>query len=255
MRRLTVIVLNKTRLFLAAIAAFFLLEILVLFLRATLLIVYMCIIPQKGIIVIDPGHGGIDGGTTKDGVIEKDINLDIAKKLKVILQQKGYQVVMTREENISLNSLDNSNKSRHRRDLNARVNIINKHNPLLFVSVHVNSNYTNTRATGAIVFYGEKYCESKVLAYCIQRALNSIVVNGVKRVTHDPQPGNYFILNNSNVPGVIIETAFISNVEDRSLLTKDEFRKQLAVGIANGIEKYLNDANKVVAPQLNEGQI
>jgi N-acetylmuramoyl-L-alanine amidase len=82
--------------------------------------------PKNGIIVIDPGHGGVDGGTTKEGIFEKDINLDISQKLKLLLVQKGYTVILTREKDISLEKLDNSQRSRHLRDLNARANIINR---------------------------------------------------------------------------------------------------------------------------------
>jgi N-acetylmuramoyl-L-alanine amidase len=197
--------------------------------------------PKSGIIVIDPGHGGIDGGTNKDGILEKEINLGISKKLKVFLEQRGYKVIMTREEDISLENLDNSGQSRHRRDLNARVNIINKNNAQLFLSIHVNCNFKKTSTDGAIVFYNDKFQESKVLAYCIQRSLNAMVVSGKKRTVHDPVQANYFLLSYSEIPGVIVETAFISNEVERRLLTQDEFREQLAKAIADGVEQYLND--------------
>lgn len=199
---------------------------------------------QNGIIVIDPGHGGIDGGANKDGLLEKDVNLDISKKLKSYLEIKGYKIIMTRDEDVSLDSLCKSGGSRHQKDLNARVNIINNCNAQLFLSVHVNCNLKNPKTEGSIVFYSDKYLENKTLAYSIQRALNGIIFNGRSRDIHDPQKANFFILSHSNIPGVIIETSFISNMEERQLLTKDEFRDELAKGICTGVEKYLSKSSK-----------
>jgi len=195
--------------------------------------------PESGIIVIDPGHGGIDGGTNKDGILEKDINLSIAKKLKDILEKAGYKVIMTREEDISLEQLSDKGGSRHQRDLNARVDIINNSNAQLFVSIHVNCNMKRPATDGSIVFYSDKYEQNKILAYNIQRALNDMIINGKKRTIHDPQQGKYFILNNAQIPGVIVETAFISNPVERQLLLKEEFQRQIAEKIAQGIIDYL----------------
>ncbi|MFZ5975009.1 MAG: N-acetylmuramoyl-L-alanine amidase family protein [Bacillota bacterium] len=163
---------------------------------------------DSAIIVIDPGHGGIDGGTNKDGLLEKDVNLVIAKKLKALMEKKGYTVIMTREEDISLDSLDDSNGSKHQRDLNARANIINNSNARLFLSIHVDCNLKKPDTNGSIVFYNDKFPQSKALAYCIQRALNSVIANGKNRMTHDPQQADFFILRNSEIPGVIIEVYF-----------------------------------------------
>lgn len=205
--------------------------------------------PESGIIVIDPGHGGIDGGANIEDVLEKDINLDIGKKLKLRLVQKGYTVIMTREEDISLDNLDSSSQSRHQRDLNARTTIINNSNAQLFISIHVNSNFNNPNADGAIVFFSDKYQENKELAYYIQRTLNGMIVNGKKRTVHDPIQGKYFLLDHSDIPGAIVETAFISNPEEMLELKKDKFKEQLAEAIAEGAEKYLKQSGKVLAPE------
>lgn len=199
---------------------------------------------KSGIIVIDPGHGGIDGGASKDGLLEKDVNLDISKKLKSYLEIRGFKVFMTREEDVSLDGLISSGGSRHQRDLNARVNIINNSNAQLFLSIHVNCNLKKPQTDGSIVFYSDKYLQNKTLAYSIQRALNEIKCNGKSRTIHDPQKANFFILSYSNIPGVIIETSFISNTEERQLLTKDEYRDELAKGIYNGVEQYISESSK-----------
>ncbi len=204
--------------------------------------------PKNGIIVIDPGHGGIDGGTSKDGVLEKEINLDIAKKLKSILIKQGYKIIMTREEDVSLESLDSSRKSRHMRDLTARANIINNSNSQLFLSIHVNSNLKKPATNGAIVFFNKKYDQNKTLALCIQNQLNNMIVDGKKRSTHDPVQAKYYVLDYSNIPGVIVETGFISNEEERQELVKDSFRQELAKSISKGVEQYLSESRKVSSP-------
>ncbi len=195
--------------------------------------------PKSGIIIVDPGHGGIDGGTNKDGILEKEINLAVSKKLKKILEEKGYQVSLTRDEDIALDSFDSTGRNRHQRDLNARANMINSSNAQLFLSIHVNCNFKRPATNGSIVFYNDNFVENKVLAYAIQRALNTMEINGEKRTIHDPVQAKYYLLTFSKIPGVIIETAFLSNSAERHLLTKEEFREQLAEAIANGVENYL----------------
>ncbi len=194
--------------------------------------------PRNGIIVIDAGHGGIDAGTNRDGLLEKEANLAIAQKLKAILEEKGYTVIMTRNDDVSLDDLNKSSSSRHRRDLIARLSIINSSNAQFFVSIHVNSS-RNLEADGSIVFYSQRFEQNETLAYCIQMALNGLTVDGENRTTHNPQEGDYYLLNHSDKPGVIVETAFISNAREKILLAEDEFRTQLASAIADGIEQYL----------------
>lgn len=204
--------------------------------------------PNSGIIVIDPGHGGIDGGTNKEGILEKEINLDIGKRLCFFLEQKGYKVIMTRNDDTSLDTLDSSSKSRHQRDLNARVNIINNSNAQLFVSIHVNCNLKKPSTEGAIVFYNNKFEQSKTLAYNIQRNLNSIDIGNRKRTVHNPTPAKYFVLGNAGIPGVLVETAFISNKVERLEMTKESFRENTAKAVVSGIQQYLQESTNVSVP-------
>lgn len=196
--------------------------------------------PESGIIVIDPGHGGIDGGTNKDGILEKEVNLVLAKKLKNVLEQKSYKVVMTRDKDVSLDSLSDLDTGRHQKDLHARADIINSSNAQLFISIHVNCNFNRPSTDGSIVFYSDRFSQNRELAYTVQRALNNMLVNGRNRTVHDPQKGEFFILKYSEIPGIIIETAFISNEEERKLLLKEEFQEQLSSAIGEGVGTYLN---------------
>lgn len=248
--RMVRIILFKRNLmiFVVSITIVLFLAVISLFIHFELSPVNTFIDPKSGIIVIDPGHGGIDGGTNKEGVLEKEINLDIGKRLKFYLEQKGYTVIMTRKDDVSLDKLDNSNKNRHQRDLNARANIINNSNSQLFISIHVNCNLKKPSTDGAIVFYSDKLEQNKSLAYCIQRSLNNMEVNRKKRTVHDPVQAKYFVLSNTNIPGVIVETAFISNKEERKQMVKDTFRDEIAKSIFIGVERYLNEPDKVFAP-------
>lgn len=198
--------------------------------------------PKSGIIVIDAGHGGVDGGANKGGILEKEINLAIAKKLKSSLEQKEYKVVMTREEDVSLDYLCDMDTSRHQKDLYARTDIINSCNAQLFVSIHVNCNFNKPATDGSIVLYSEKFSQNRTLAYSVQRALNNMLLNGRERTIHDPQKGGFYILKFSQVPGVIVETAFLSNMEERRLLQTGEFQQQLAAAIGEGVDKYLKES-------------
>lgn len=246
MGKVKIIIFKRKSVFLAVFTAIVLfLAVISLFIHFEILSVKTFIDPQSGIIVIDPGHGGIDGGTNKEGVLEKEINLDIGKKLKLLLEQKGYTVIMTREDDISLDNLDNSSKSRHQRDLNARANIINTSKAQLFLSIHVNCNLKKPSTDGAIVFYSNKFEQNKLLAYFIQRALNNIEVNKIKRTVHNPVQAKYFVLSKTNIPGVIVETAFISNETERHEMIKDTFKEEIAKAIVIGVERYLNESNKV----------
>jgi N-acetylmuramoyl-L-alanine amidase len=238
MRPVAVLIISRRILTIFIAAAVLLLITVSLFVRYFIKQTGSFTDPGSGIIVIDPGHGGIDGGVGYGEILEKDINLSIALKLKTLLEQKGYTVVMTREKDVSLDHLNHSSSSRHKRDLNARVDIINSSNAQLFISIHVNSN-NRSSAKGSVVFYHQKFEQNKTLAYAIQRVLNGLVVNGVKRPTHDPQRQDYYIPDHAVVPGVIVETAFMTNKEERALLSTDEFQDQIAGAIADGTIQYL----------------
>lgn len=193
-------------------------------------------------IVIDPGHGGIDGGASANGLLEKDINLSIALKLRTYLEQQGFNVILTRETDVSLDSMYQKSRTRHQRDLNARVNIINNSNPQFFISIHTNCNFKNPRANGAYVFYSTKASKSPVLAHCVQDSLNLGIENNSNTPLRQPQKANFFILSNTKIPGILVEVAFLSNSKDFELLKNDEYRDKIAESIANGAIQYIKNS-------------
>ena len=192
-------------------------------------------------IVIDPGHGGIDGGTgDKEGLLEKDINLDISLKLRRELEEEGFRVIMTRDKDISLEEFSDINSSRYRRDLNARKTIINENNPLMFISIHVNSSKKST-ARGVKVYYYPTSTEGKRLAESICKSVDINVYQNFLRdnsMKAEVIPENYYVLRESESTGVLVETGFITNLEDKKLLTDEEYQKKVAFAIKEGIKEY-----------------
>lgn len=193
-------------------------------------------------IVIDPGHGGVDGGAVSSGgLMEKDINLAIGKYLKELLNESGANCIITRDKDIELSKLSTIKDTRNRRDLNARVNIINHNKADLFISIHVNSFPKDKSIKGPIVFYYNQSEPSKELAKYIQKRLNTEFNKYYRYKKHNKsRGGTYYILKNTKSPGVIVENGFISNKEDYNLLKKDKFRYSIAYQIYMAIGEYLN---------------
>lgn len=196
--------------------------------------------PLKGrVIVIDPGHGGVDAGVCYDNLKEKEINLDIAHRLKYLLANKGAKVVMTRSSDMALDHYNRSFKSRHKRDLKARVDIINRAKPDIFISLHVNYYPKKMRISGPIVFYQDKRGENKILAQKIQGRLNKVIYKGVDIANNSIRKGDYYILNDGRFPGVLIEVAFINKKIDNWLLKEDEFKNIFVYNLYRGVLDYL----------------
>ena len=181
------------------------------------------------IIYIDAGHGGKDNGAQVDGVLEDSINLQISKYLLEALFDSGAYVLTSRSSDYDL--ADMYQKNRKREDLNNRVRYINKSNPDIFVSIHLNA-FPLDDVKGAQVFYND-ITNSDKLAENIQNKLN--ILTGKKRKT---KIGDYFILNNTMVNGVIVECGFLSNKEDRNKLIDYNYQKKIAKAIKEGIVNY-----------------
>lgn len=186
-------------------------------------------------ILIDVGHGGIDGGTSYDNVLEKDINLQIAKNLFLSLQEKHYSVAINRTSDYALSD-DNRMKlrSRHQRDLSQRKEIANALQPKVMVSLHVNWSRRESNS-GAIVIY-QKNEDSKQLAKAIQQSLNHYYQNSNPMALGR----KYFLLNQANCPAVIIEMGFISNEGDRHKLTDPQEQRKIALAISDGIAAFFH---------------
>ncbi len=194
----------------------------------------------KYTIVIDAGHGGEDGGTsTASGTLEKDVNLDVALALEQLLLSKNYNVIMTRNSDSDLaDSSLGSVAERKRSDMQARVELINNSQADLAISIHQNS-FEESKYRGAQTFYyGENNAD---YAKNIQSSLIEILDPNNTRI--EKEIADKYILENSNIPIVIIECGFLSNPDEAAQLTDDKYIAKIAEAILGGIELTLDTEN------------
>ena len=185
---------------------------------------------KNKIIVLDSGHGGDDPG--KIGVNqakEKDVNLEIARKIKKRLEKKGWEVVMTREKDEMLGDPQAGNKKIH--DMKARVERINKTMPQAAVSIHQNS-YQDAQIHGAQVFYYSHSEEGKRMAEVMQKALLKADEENTRQAKAND---TYYLLKRTEVPTIIVECGFLSNPEEAAKLVSPKYQEKLAEAIAEGI--------------------
>lgn len=191
--------------------------------------------PEDVVVVIDAGHGGNDPGKVGvSNVLEKDVNLSIALILKDKLEEKGFQVILTRENDESLATSGATNKKSS--DMNNRIEIINGVKADCLISIHQNS-YSSSSVKGAQVFYHGTSAESRELAEAIQKSLIENVDSNNHRKAKEGS--DYFILRKSVCPGVIVECGFLSCPEETAKLVDEGYQNKLADAIVEGIcEKY-----------------
>lgn len=192
-------------------------------------------IQSKGItIVVDPGHGGYDPGKVGiNGVLEKDINLQISLMLEEELKEIGYDVVMTRTTDTGAQPQGESfGKTK---DLDARVQLINEGEPTLAISVHQNS-YITEDIKGAQVFYYQESKAGEEIASHIQESLLKMDTQNHRQIKGNT---SYYLLNRTTTPTVIVECGFLSNVEEGNKLTQESYQREITAAIIQGIENYL----------------
>ena len=187
------------------------------------------------VIVIDAGHGGKDGGAvgrTTD-VTESSLNLEYAKTLKNICEEFGYKVVMTRSDMGGLYSPFAQNKKRS--EMEKREQIIQGSNADLVVSMHMNS-FSSSEARGAQVYYAEGSQAGEELASSVQTSLNASVDYAKKT----SKVGDFYVLNCTQTPSILVECGFLSNPEEELLLQQEEYRNDFCYHLFCGILKYMN---------------
>mgnify|MGYP001295990959 FL=1 len=200
-------------------------------------------LPLSGkVIVIDAGHGGIDGGAVgKRGTKEKDITLKIANELRDYLQGAGAYVIMTRETDDDL-APANIKRIRERKvyDLKKRVKIINESDADLFISIHLNA-IGSSRWSGAQTFYHLSHPENEQLAKQIQKELQ----NGLENTKRVEKPIHHvYILKKAKVKGVLVEAGFLSNSEEEQNLRNEKYQQKVAASIYNGVLAYYTKGEK-----------
>lgn len=186
-------------------------------------------------VIIDVGHGGIDGGAHHEDVLEKDINLAVARKLYAMLQDDGIRAILNRNGDYALSD-DNRwhpTSSRHKRDLSQRSQLTKEIETQILVSLHVNWAPDRTERGPLVLHQNEG--ESALLAFCIQDALNRQQdTAGLPRIG-----APFYLLNVVKRPAVIVEMGFISHEGDRVMLTNVDKQTEIASAIASGVRNYL----------------
>lgn len=205
----------------AGIAAGILILIVGVFLVIQLLAGRPAEISAKGenfVIALDPGHGGEDTGMTGGSAVEKDVDLKICSKLEIMLESQGYQVILTRTDDTRISKEE-------------RVAAVNESGADLLVSVHCNYSETDTELAGAVSCYQNKNKQSKSLAESIQLELTA----ECKAIDNGIEAGNYTILNDVEMPAVLIQPGYLSNEAEAANLAEDTYQNDVAKGIAYGI--------------------
>ena len=190
-------------------------------------------------VIIDAGHGGDDGGAIGvDGTVEKDINLDIALKLEKLLKFYGFDVIMTRTEDVMTcdDGLDSLRK-RKVSDIHNRFDVLEKNPDAVFISIHQNKFEDNSQH-GTQVFYSGNNEKSKLLAESIQNSIVTVLQPDNSRVVKKSGSGIY-LLYHAELPAVLVECGFISNPAEVKKLNDENYRMKIAILIADGLIKYL----------------
>lgn len=195
--------------------------------------------PYSRRVVIDAGHGGIDGGAVgRAGTLEKDLNLDIALKCELFMGLLGVDVVMTRREDVSIDDGTGATIARRKaEDIKARVALANAGADAL-VSIHMNS-FTDDKYWGTQTFYSKNNPKSADLAEKLQAAARTFLAPENARETKRAEDSIY-LLKNVTIPAVIVECGFLSNPDEEAKLRNEEYRKAVAVAICAGTLDFLN---------------
>ncbi len=187
-------------------------------------------------VILDAGHGGNDPGKIGvDGTQEKDLNLILANKVRLLLEQQGIRVIMTRESDAGLYDEGASNKKVQ--DMKRRCSLMNEENPACVVSIHQNS-YHEESIHGAQVFYYSTSTEGKAMAEILQEELIRVADPDNKRQAKAND--SYYLLKKTSPPICIVECGFLSNWEECKKLQDENYQERLAWAIHMGVMRYLN---------------
>jgi N-acetylmuramoyl-L-alanine amidase CwlD len=191
---------------------------------------------NQRLIVLDPGHGGSDAGAEHNGLVEKDLNLDVAKRLRVLLIARGWQVRMTRDTDVDVYQPNDSARD----ELQARCDVANNVGARMFVSIHTNS-FTSSALNGTTTYYFKS--SDMPLAAAIRHRL----ANDLSTADRGIKKENFYVIHHTDMPATLVEMAFLSNPQDAALLRSSLFLQKIALAIADGIGDFASNAPQVSA--------
>ncbi|KHE71710.1 N-acetylmuramoyl-L-alanine amidase CwlD [Halobacillus sp. BBL2006] len=196
--------------------------------------------PLSGkVIVLDPGHGGPDGGAEgSDGTQEKEITLQMCEYLRDYLQEAGALVYLTRYEDMDLSSEDAGSLSRRKsEDIRNRVQYIDEKEADFYLSIHLNA-IPSPKWRGAQTFYNPNVPDSEHLAKFIQSEIKTNLENTTREALG---LSNIYLLRHVKAPGALVEAGFLSNAQERELLKSDEYQRKVAASIYQGVLRYVTE--------------
>lgn len=188
-------------------------------------------------VIIDAGHGGIDGGAVSvSGVYESQINLEISQKLNDMMRLLGIRTIMIRDTDNSVYTEGKTIAAKKVSDIHERVRIVNTTPNALLVSIHQNM-FSDPKYNGTQVFYNNR-SDSKILADCLQAAMRQNINSVNKRQCKEAS--GIYLMDHINCHGILIECGFLSNPEEEQNLRNPEYQKKLCSVIATTVSQYLN---------------
>ncbi|MTH55090.1 N-acetylmuramoyl-L-alanine amidase CwlD [Bacillus mangrovi] len=196
-------------------------------------------LPLSGkVIYLDPGHGGPDGGAVGRKLLEKDVALELSKRVRDYLQEQGALVLMTRESDIDLSAPGTKGYSRKKaEDLHNRVNLINQSTADMYISLHLNA-LPQRQWRGAQTFYDGKFEENGRMAKFIQDELRRNLENTDR---HAKPIHGVYLVKYASKPGALVEVGFLSNGEEEKLFTDQKYLDKVAGAVYKGILRFYTD--------------
>ena len=193
-------------------------------------------------VIIDAGHGEPDGGTVGSlGILEKDLNLAVSHFLQGYLEQSGTEVLMTRADDDGIYDAESKTiRQKKRSDLKNRQDMVQKSDADLLVSIHMN-HFSDSKYSGPQVFYSTNHSASKVVAETVQSELNSVLNPPEPRVVK-PAGKEIYLLKSVNLPAVLVECGFLSNMREEKLLVDEAYQKKVAWAIYCSVVKYFAES-------------
>lgn len=196
-------------------------------------------LPLSGkVVVLDAGHGGMDGGATIGEIKEKDIALNVTLKIRDYLQEQGALVILTRETDTDLASEDTKKiRARKQEDLRNRVKLINESEADLFLSIHLNA-FPSSSSKGAQTFFTSRFEENEEVAQFIQAE----IIRNLENTSREAKPiRGVYLMEQAKKPGALVEIGFLSNADERIRLSSDAYQEKIAAAIYKGVLRYLTE--------------
>ena len=191
------------------------------------------------VIILDPGHGGEDGGATgTNGALEKELNLSLTQTLAALLRGAGYTVVQTRNDDRLLYDPTEGSKHKKQRDLEGRLAFCEQYPNSIFISIHMNT-FPNDSCRGTQVWYSQNHPASQDLANALQSSVKTLLQPQNNRRVKAATSGIY-ILRHAKNPAVLVECGFLSTPEECALLCDKEYQKSLALCLFAAISEKIS---------------